>query len=317
MMRIDEKKEKISWLKEHLRDSSASFIVGYRGLKVNELTELRVELRKSRALLQIVKNTLARRGAEQTQLQELAPLFVGPTGIVFALKEPAKLAKHLKGFMNEHPNLKIKGGVLSQTLLDIEGVLALADLPDRETLLGQLVSQLTSPLMQFVGALTSPLQNLVFAINAIIDEKKGGPSMATAPKQDIKGKKEDKKEDKKKVIIKAIEAMNILELSELVKGLEDKFGVKAAAPQVAVAVAPSAEQKVEEEKAEFDVILSEIGSKKIQVIKEVRKLTSLGLKEAKDLVEAAPKPVREGVAKEEAQKIKETLEAVGAKVELK
>lgn len=108
----------------------------------------------------------------------------------------------------------------------------------------------------------------------------------------------------------------MLELSELIKGLEDRFGVEAAAPQVISQVAPSGEKK-EEEKTEFEVVLSEIGSKKIQVIKEVRKLTSLGLKEAKDLVEQAPKPVKQGVSKEEAQKIKETLEAVGAKVELK
>lgn len=140
-----------------------------------------------------------------------------------------------------------------------------------------------------------------------------------ATKQETQQKaKSNKKEDKKEAIIKAIEEMNILELSELVKELEERFGVKAAAPQAAAAAAPpSAEKEAEEEKVEFDVILSEIGSKKIQVIKEVRKLTSLGLKEAKDLVESAPKPVKQAVNKEEAQKIKQTLEAVGAKVELK
>nr|MQY59581.1 50S ribosomal protein L7/L12 [Clostridia bacterium] len=93
-------------------------------------------------------------------------------------------------------------------------------------------------------------------------------------------------------------------------------GVEALATPI-VAQASGAPEKEEEEKTEFDVILSEMGSKKIQVIKEVRKLTSLGLKEAKDLVEQAPKPIRENVVKEEALKIKETLEAVGAKVEIK
>jgi len=137
--------------------------------------------------------------------------------------------------------------------------------------------------------------------------------MTTTPKQET----QDKKESRKEMIIKAIEEMNILELSELVKELEERFGVKAAAPQVAVAAAPSKEEEAKEEKTEFDVILSDVGSKKIQVIKEVRKLTSLGLKEAKELVESAPKPIKQGVSKEEAQKIKETLEAVGAKVEIK
>jgi len=125
---------------------------------------------------------------------------------------------------------------------------------------------------------------------------------------------------KKDDIIKAIEQMNVLELSELVKELEEKFGIQAFAPQAVsqVSSAGGKEEKEEkEEKTEFDVILANMGSKKIQVIKEVRKLTSLGLKEAKDLVEQAPKPVKKGISKEEALKIKETLEAVGAKVELK
>lgn len=122
--------------------------------------------------------------------------------------------------------------------------------------------------------------------------------------------------NKKDEIIKAIGQMNVLELSNLVKELREEFGIEALAIPTVVQ-ASGAPEKEEEEKTEFDVILSEMGSKKIQVIKEVRKLTSLGLKEAKDLVEQAPKPVREKILKEEALKIKETLEAVGAKVEIK
>ena len=158
------------------------------------------------------------------------------------------------------------------------------------------------------------------------ETKKVDRPKADKPKVEIsKGKiKEVKKVDKPKVevskkeeIIKAIEGMNVLELTELIKELEDRFGVQAAIPQISAQVPTSPEKEVEEEKTKFDVILSEMGSKKIQVIKEVRKLTSLGLKEAKDLVEQAPKPVKEEVSKEEALKIKELLEAAGAKVELK
>lgn len=123
--------------------------------------------------------------------------------------------------------------------------------------------------------------------------------------------------DKKQTIMDAIESMTVLELAELVKALEDKFGVKAAAPMAAMAAMPGAAAAPAEEKTSFDVILVSGGDKKIQVIKEVRGITSLGLKEAKDLVEGAPKPVKEGVAKDEAQKIKATLEAAGATVELK
>ena len=117
-------------------------------------------------------------------------------------------------------------------------------------------------------------------------------------------------------LIKAIECMTVLELAELVKELEEKFGVTAAAPVVGVA-APSAAAPAAEEKTSFDVILTSAGDKKIQVIKVVRELTSLGLKEAKDLVEGAPKPVKSGVSKEEAQAIAKKLEEAGGKAEIK
>lgn len=120
----------------------------------------------------------------------------------------------------------------------------------------------------------------------------------------------------KEDVIAFISNMTVLELSELVKELEDKFGVTAAAP-VAVAAPTAAAAAPEEEKTEFDVILTNAGDKKIQVIKEVRAITSLGLKEAKDLVEGAPKPVKEGVSKEEAEKIKKQLEEAGGTVEIK
>jgi large subunit ribosomal protein L7/L12 len=122
----------------------------------------------------------------------------------------------------------------------------------------------------------------------------------------------------KEEVIEYISSMSVLELSELVKELEEKFGVSAAAP-VAVAAAPGApvSQAEAEEKTEFDTILSAIGDKKIQVIKAIRAITGLGLKEAKALVDEAPKPVKEGVSKEEADDIKKQLEEAGATVEIK
>lgn len=123
----------------------------------------------------------------------------------------------------------------------------------------------------------------------------------------------------KEDVIEFIANMSVLELSQLVKELEEKFGVTAAAP-MAFAAAPSADAgpaAAAEEKTEFDVVIVAAGDKKINVIKEVRAITGLGLKEAKDLVEAVPKPVKEGISKEDAQKYKEQLEAAGAQVELK
>ena len=117
-------------------------------------------------------------------------------------------------------------------------------------------------------------------------------------------------------LVDDLSALTVLEAAELSKLLEEKWGVSAAAP-VAVAAVAAAAGPAAEEKTEFDVILAEAGEKKINVIKEVRAITGLGLKEAKDLVEAAPKAVKEGATKEEAEKIKKVLEAQGAKVEIK
>jgi large subunit ribosomal protein L7/L12 len=118
-------------------------------------------------------------------------------------------------------------------------------------------------------------------------------------------------------LVNDLSSLTVLEAAELAKLLEEKWGVSAAAA-VAVAAAPGAAAAAPvEEKTEFNVVLAAVGDKKIEVIKEVRALTGLGLKEAKDLVEGAPKPVKEGVGKDEAEKIKATLEKVGAKVELK
>jgi large subunit ribosomal protein L7/L12 len=126
------------------------------------------------------------------------------------------------------------------------------------------------------------------------------------------------KKDAKKEILSLIEDMTVMELSELVKDIEEKFGVKAQAPvmQVASGVAEASKEDAEE-KTEFDVILKEFGDKKIQVIKEVRTITALGLKEAKALVDGVPNAVKETVSKEEAENIKKQLEAVGATVEVK
>lgn len=121
----------------------------------------------------------------------------------------------------------------------------------------------------------------------------------------------------KEDVVSFIDNMTVLEMSEFVKELEDKYGVTAAAPAVAVAAPAAGGESAVEEKTEFDVILTAIGDKKIQVIKEVRTITGLGLKDAKDLVEAAPKAIKEGVKKEEAEEIQKKIEEVGGTVEVK
>lgn len=126
--------------------------------------------------------------------------------------------------------------------------------------------------------------------------------------------------EKVETLIKSIEEMTVLELSDLVKALEDKFGVSGAMPMMAMpaaGAAAGAAAPAAEEKSTFTVVLANAGANKINVIKEVRGMTSLGLKEAKDLVDGAPKPIKEGVTKDEAAEMKKKLEAAGATVELK
>jgi len=125
----------------------------------------------------------------------------------------------------------------------------------------------------------------------------------------------------KEQVIDWLSGQSVIEIADLVKELEDKWGVSAAAPAAVAVAAPAGggdgDDSAAEEKTEFDVILSELGGNKIAVIKEVRAITGLGLKEAKDLVEGAPKPVKEGVSKEEAEEVAKKLETAGAKAEIK
>ena len=123
--------------------------------------------------------------------------------------------------------------------------------------------------------------------------------------------------DKVLKLIEDVKALTVMELSELVKALEEEFGVSAAAPVAVAAAAAPAAAAAAEEKTEFDVVLAEVGPNKINVIKVVREITGLGLKEAKDLVDGAPKPVKEGAGKDDAEEIKKKLEEAGAKVELR
>ena len=226
--------------------------------------------------------------------------------------DPAVATKILRDFIKAEKRdekMKITVGVLDGNLLQAEQLLAVASLPLIAVLISMLLSAMQGPARGLVYALSGLLRGLVGVLTAIQDKKKGEGDMATA-----EGKLSQEE------FIKAIEGMSVLELSELVKGLETRFGVTAAAP-VSMAMPGAgggAAAAPVEEQTSFDVILaSAAAEKKIQVIKVVRELTSLGLKEAKDLVEGAPKPVKTGVTKEEADTMKKKLEESGGKVEIK
>ena len=310
-MRKEEKAEAIAELREKFSRARAAYLTEYRGLAGTEVTELRRQLRGARAEFKVVKNTLAILAADGTPLSVAKEHFRGPLSVAIGYDDPALPAKILRDFIakdKRDKKMRITVGVVEGNLVDASRVKAVADLPTRQVLLTVLLSTMQGPVRGLVLTLSGVVRKLMGVLVAVQEKKKGEGQMPTA-----EGKLTQEE------ILKAIDAMPVLELSELVKAMESRYGVTAAAPVAAATAGGGAAVGAPpaEEKTAFDAVLASAGDKKIQVIKVVRELTNLGLKEAKDLVEGAPKPVKTGVTKEEAETIKKKLEEQGAKVEIK
>jgi len=311
-MKKEEKATAIAELTEKFGRARLAILTECAGMPVNQMTELRRQLRGAKAEYCVIKNTLAVRASTGTILADAKDHFKGPTGLVIGYDDPVLPAKILRDFIQAEKRsekIKVTVGVLEGRLVQAADLNAIAQLPKKEVLIAMLLSAMQGPIRGVVYALSGVLSKFVRVIAAIQDKKKGEGDMSAAA-----GTKLSQDE-----LIKAIEGMSVLELADLVKGLETRFGVTAAAPVAVAAVGGGgAAAAPAEEKTSFDVILvSAPADKKIQVIKVVRELTSLGLKEAKDLVEGAPKPVKAGATKEEADTMKKKLEESGAKVEVK
>ena len=309
-MKKDLKAPAVAELAEMFGRARIAIVTESVGLPVNQVTELRKQLRGVKAEYRIMKNTLAIRASEGTGLAGLKAHLKGPTGMVIGYDDPVLPAKILRdwiGAEKREEKIKVTVGVLEGKLVQAAELAAIAKLPKKEVLIAMLLSAMQGPIRGVVYTLSAVLSKFVRVVAAIQDKKKGEGDMSATT---TKFSQEE--------LIKAIEGMSVLDLAELVKGLETRFGVTAAAP-VAMAAAPAAgAAAAAEEKTSFDVILvSAPADKKIQVIKVVRELTSLGLKEAKDLVEGAPKPVKTGATKEESDTMKKKLEESGAKIEIK
>jgi len=309
-MNKDEKATAVAELTETFGRARLAIVTESAGLSVNQVTELRKQLRGAKAEYMVVKNTLAVRAAGGTILSGVTTYLKGPTGLVIGYDDPVLPAKILRDFIlaeKREQKIKITIGVLEGKVVQPAELAAVAKLPKKEVLIAMLLSAMQGPARGLVYALSAVLSKFVRVIAAIQDKRKGEGDMSTTT---AKLSQEE--------LIKAIETMSVLDLAELVKGLETRFGVTAAAPVAAAAPTTGGAAAAAEEKTAFDVVLvSAPAEKKIQVIKVVRELTSLGLKEAKDLVEGVPKPVKTGVTKEECDTMKKKLEESGAKVEIK
>ncbi len=310
-MKKELKTEVISGLHEKFSRAQIAILTEFLAVPVGEMTELRKLLRESNAELKVVKNRLAIRAAQDTPLEVVKDRFRGSLAVAIGYDDPIVPAKVLSDFIAKErrsQRIKIRSGVLEGNLIEADQLRDLANLPSRPQLLGMLLSAMQGPLQGFVSVLSGPARSLTYIINGLIEQKKGMGEMANVKEETTLTDDE---------ILGAVEQMSVLRLSELVKKIEDKFGVTAAVPMAAPAAGGAAAAPADaEEKTAFDVVLKSAGDKKIQVIKAVREITSLGLKEAKDLVEGAPKPVKEGVAKDEAEEMKKKLEEQGATIEI-
>ncbi|GJL52330.1 MAG: hypothetical protein NPIRA01_35570 [Nitrospirales bacterium] len=313
-MKKTDKSAVVTEMHDRFLQARLAIVAECSGMPVNQVAQLRRQLRDAQARMHVVKNTLASRAVEGTPLLPVQGLFIGQLALVIGYDDPVLPAKVVRDFIRNEKcedRLSVKGGVLDGVALDPARLNAVADLPSRNELLSMFLSAVQGPVRGFVVALNQIVRGFV-AVVAAIQENKSQKGEGEMPATESNLSKED--------IINGVSSMSVLELSELVKALEEKFGVTAAAP-VGVMAAPAAgggAAAAEEEKTSFDVVLgSAPADKKIQVIKVVREITGLGLKEAKDLVEAAPKPVKEGVSKEEADGFQKKLQEVGATVEIK
>ncbi len=298
-------------LDQMLKDSSSVLLADFTGMSVAQFDSLRLECFKNEIRFFVTKNTLAKLVFEKQGHSGLEDILTGPTGFCFGFDDPIVPIRIIYDFIKEHKLPEIKACLLEGKLISPDEVKELKDIPPREILLGMVVGAIAAPLGGFVSTLNEIVRSFVSVIDAVREKAEEDPAGRDGLSA-IGGSVES--------IIEAIEKMTVLELVELKKALEDKFDVSAAAP-VAMAgmmpgAAPAAAEEAEEQ-TEFDVILTAIGDKKIQVIKEVRAITSLGLKEAKAVVDEAPRPIKEAISKDEAMEIKEKIEGAGGQVEIK
>ena len=337
-MPTEAKRETVAELREALAGSRTLIVSEYRGLTVKEIAEIRRALRKQDVSYRVVKNRLMRIAAQDSVGEALSPLLVGPTAIAFGNDESAT-AKAVLDATRPYKLVTVTGGVLGDRSIDADGVKtpgqpAVARGPARQARgrdagAGRHAGRparrehpeprlRAAPGPRPEGPGRGRVTRARPTTHRTIRTTRPAPSRRTRQgDHDMAVLTQDD-------LLEAIDKMTVLELSEFIKRFEERYGVTAAAP-VAAAAAPAAgggggdgaAAAAPEEQTEFTATLTEIGPNKIPVIKVVRELTGLGLKEAKDLVDAAPKAVKEGVARDEAEKIKAALEEQGGKVEIK
>ena len=306
-----EKDSAIDDLATRLSRAEIAVLTEYRGLSVSELQDLRGRLRPLGVDYVVAKNTLTRFAAERSGRTGIVDDLVGPTAIAFGA-DPVATAKALQDYTRVNRVFVLKAGLLGDRRIDRKEVEQLASLPPAEQLRGRVFGMIVGPLQRTVSVLSAPLAGLARLIDARRQQLEETGGEAAAGGGDMASVDE---------LVENLSDLKVLDLANLVKRLEEAWGVSAAAvaAPVAVGAGPATDGAAAapvEAQTEFDVVLKDFGAKKIEVIKVVRELTNLGLKEAKDLVEAAPKPVLESVAKDAADAAAGKLRDAGATVDV-
>jgi large subunit ribosomal protein L7/L12 len=309
-----DKDSSIKELSERLAHAEIAVLTEYRGLSVSELQDLRGRLRPLGVQYVVAKNTLTRFAAERAGRTGIVDDLVGPTAIAFG-SDPVATAKALHDYMRVNRTFVLKSALLGDDRINSKQVEELASLPPADQLRGRVFGMIVSPLQSMVSILSAPLASLARLLDArrqqLEERTQSEGGEAASGGEDMASVDE---------LVQNLGDMKVLDLAALVKRLEEEWGVSAAAVAAPVAAgggggAAAAAEPVEAQ-TEFDVVLKDFGAKKIEVIKVVRELTSLGLKEAKDLVEAAPKSVIEGVARDAADAAAGKLRGAGATVDV-
>jgi len=306
-----EKDEEVDTLAEKLTQAEIAVLTEYRGLSVSDLQDLRGRLRPLGVEYIVAKNTMARFAAERTGRTGIVPDLIGPTAIAFG-SDPVATAKALQDFTRVNRAFLLKSALLGDQRIDSKEVERLATLPSPEQLRGRVFGMIVSPLQSTVSILSAPLAGLARLLAARREQLEESGGEAASGEENMASVDE---------LVQNLGDLKVLDLANLVKRLEEEWGVSAAAVAAPVAAAAgggdgAAAAAPVEAQTEFDVVLKDFGAKKIEVIKVVRELTNLGLKEAKDLVEAAPKSVVEGVAKDAADAAAGKLRDAGATVDV-
>jgi len=301
------KKEKVAVMNEMFGRAVSVVQAEYSGIKAVDMDSLRASMREGNVAFRVVKNRLAKLASKGTAVEELCEKLAGPVSLAISYDNPVSAAKLVTEFSQKEAALKIISGMVEGEIFDAKGIMEIGKLPPRPVLLAMFLSTLEGGPRQFLYVLNGVLSKFVFLLNALKEKNENNP--------DFKG--EDEMADISSEDIKNfLNNLSVVKLVELTKELEDEWGVTAAAPVAAAAAPDAGAAAAEVEQTEFNVVLSSPGDKKIQVIKAVREITGLGLKEAKGVVDSAPKAVKEKVSKEEAEQVKAKLEEAGAIVEI-